>query len=427
MQIDSTPFDVAVRLDQDVTGRVELTALVDVRTRSIAAAVLRPTTKAVDASLLLAKSMTPEPMRPGWPQAISMAYSALPYQVLRSIDERLNQRRSTAGDRAGKHCVRQRQGLPVPDVSQRLPGVRDQLAARASVHPTDKPIVERTLESVKTLFAQYVTGFVGSCTEHRGRNADQHAVFSLIELQDLLDEWIVTGWQNRPHDGLLRDPLTPNRVLTPNEMYAASVSVAGYIPVPLSSDDYIGLHPSQPRAINSYGVKIDHRVYDSDELNPYRGEHYGVTELGDRWAVHYDPYDVTRVWIRNHHDGGFITAYWRQLHCTPEPFGDAAWQYARRVVTDRDTRGATEETITAAVEDLLDRAAPTGCQEAQKTRTRSPHRGPHQGRQHHPDDHRSPAAPIRAGRISRAQFDESIADVIPLPVFDPDKEAQSWW
>jgi hypothetical protein len=61
MQIDSTPFDVAVRLDQDVTGRVELTALVDVRTRSIAAAVLRPTTKAVDASLLLAKSMTPEP------------------------------------------------------------------------------------------------------------------------------------------------------------------------------------------------------------------------------------------------------------------------------------------------------------------------------------------------------------------------------
>jgi hypothetical protein len=38
--------------------------------------------------------------------------------------------------------------------------------------PTDKPIIERTLESVKTLFTQYVTGFVGASTEHRGRNAD---------------------------------------------------------------------------------------------------------------------------------------------------------------------------------------------------------------------------------------------------------------
>jgi putative transposase len=426
MQIDSTPFDVAVRLDQDVTGRVELTALVDVRTRSIAAAVLRPTTKAVDASLLLAKSMTPEPMRPGWPQAISMAYSALPYQVLRSIDERL--------DNAAARPVIVPENIVCDNgkayLSQtflnacRVFGISLQPAHPFT--PTDKPIVERTLESVKTLFAQYVTGFVGSSTEHRGRNADQHAVFSLIELQDLLDEWIVTGWQNRPHDGL-RDPLTPNRVLTPNEMYAASVSVAGYIPVPLSSDDYIGLHPSQPRAINSYGVKIDHRVYDSDELNPYRGERSGVTELGDRWAVHYDPYDVTRVWIRNHHDGGFITAYWRQLHCTPEPFGDAAWQYARRVVTDRDTRGATEETITAAVEDLLDRAAPP----------------PGAKRRRKPAHARRTAARTRAANTTRTtieapphpsapdgslepESDESIADVIPLPVFDPDKEAQSW-
>lgn len=49
------------------------------------------------------------------------------------------------------------------------------------------------------------------------------------------------------------------------------------------------LHPSRPRAINSYGVKIDHQVYDSDELNPYRGQLSGVKELGDRWAVHYHP------------------------------------------------------------------------------------------------------------------------------------------
>ena len=60
MQIDTTPFDVGIQLDDSVKGRVELTGLVDVATRTICAAVLRPTTKAVDAALILAKAMTPE-------------------------------------------------------------------------------------------------------------------------------------------------------------------------------------------------------------------------------------------------------------------------------------------------------------------------------------------------------------------------------
>ena len=52
----------------------------------------------------------------------------------------------------------------------------------------------------------------------------------MAELQALLDEWIVAVWQNRPHEGL-RDPLTPDKALTPNEKYAALVAVAGYVPV----------------------------------------------------------------------------------------------------------------------------------------------------------------------------------------------------
>ena len=35
MQIDSTPLDVAVEFEDGITGHVELTALVDVATRSI--------------------------------------------------------------------------------------------------------------------------------------------------------------------------------------------------------------------------------------------------------------------------------------------------------------------------------------------------------------------------------------------------------
>ncbi|MEX5711751.1 NmrA family NAD(P)-binding protein [Parafrankia sp. FMc6] len=66
VQIDTTPLDVMAVLDDGVVGRVELTIALDLATRSICAAVLRPHgTKAVDASLLLALMLVPEPMRPG--------------------------------------------------------------------------------------------------------------------------------------------------------------------------------------------------------------------------------------------------------------------------------------------------------------------------------------------------------------------------
>ena len=78
-----------VLLDDGVPGRVELTGMIDVATRTVPAAVLRPTTKSVDASVLLARALTPEPMRPGWPASLAMAHSALPYDRLLGIDERL--------------------------------------------------------------------------------------------------------------------------------------------------------------------------------------------------------------------------------------------------------------------------------------------------------------------------------------------------
>ncbi len=89
MEIDSTPLDVLVVLDDGSTDRAELTALVDIATRTLAAVVLRPSTKAVDAALLLARALTPQPLRPGWPQALAMARSVLPYPAMLSVDERL--------------------------------------------------------------------------------------------------------------------------------------------------------------------------------------------------------------------------------------------------------------------------------------------------------------------------------------------------
>jgi hypothetical protein len=71
---------VLVLLDNGVPVRADLTIAVDIATRTICAAVLRPVdTKAVDAALLLARMLVPEPMRPGWSTALRMSTSRLPH------------------------------------------------------------------------------------------------------------------------------------------------------------------------------------------------------------------------------------------------------------------------------------------------------------------------------------------------------------
>ena len=97
----------------------------------------------------------------------------------------------------------------------------------------------------------------------------------------------MNGWQNRPHDGL-RDPLHPGQSFSPNQMYAALVEAAGYVPVALDPHDYIELLPAQWRAINAYGIKIARRTYDSDELNPLRQQPSNAPGHKGLWEIHHD-------------------------------------------------------------------------------------------------------------------------------------------
>ena len=437
MQIDSTALDIAVELEDGVIGRVELTAMVDIATRSIPAAVIRPTTKAVDAALLLARCLTPELMRPGWAQAASMAASALPYRSMKSIDERLE-------GAAAKPVI-----VPETIVCDHgkaylsntfKSACRSQGISLQPAHPdtpTDKPVIERTLQSIGTLFAQYVTGYLGSSVERRGKNAEHQAVFSLPEIQDLLDEWIVTGWQNRPHDGL-RDPFTPSRVLTPNEKYAALLAVSGYVPVPFGAEDYLELMPAETRVINSYGVKIRHRVYDTAELNPFRGQKSGMKALNGLWEIRYDPYDAGCVWIRNHHDGGWITAYWRHLSASPQPFGDDIWEYGRQIVAGRGITGPSEDEIKTAVDNILDKASPSVSprkrrRKDQRAAARNTAAVTAQRPRPHLDQQQPEQAPApkpdAAGEPSAEQEEDApkLAKIIPLKIYDPHKEAETWW
>lgn len=437
MQIDSTPLDVLVRLDEGMPGRVELCGLVDVATRTIAAMVVRPTTKSVDASLLLARALTPEPMRPGWVDALKMSRSVLPHRRLLSLDERL------------EHAAARPVIIPETIVCDRGKAfISENFRAACRTleinfqpchprSPAEKPHIERTLESVATLFCQFLPGYVGRTAEHRGRRVEDEPLWSMLEIQEFLDEWLVAKWQNRRHDGL-RDPGSPGRTFTPNEKYASLIESAGYVPLAFTGDDYLELLPATWRAVNSYGVKINHRIYDCPELGPLRRQPSGVTRKRDLWEVHRDPYDASWIWVRNQWEGGWIPVPWKHLGTVPQPFGDLAWDHAAADLRQQGETDPTEKQIAQAVTELLTRASqgPSGGENARpsrrdrrvaaRTRAAAENPGPRP-----PQPETAPTGtdnpPPHDAEEGSGTRDEPVAKVIPLGVFDPFKEADKRW
>jgi putative transposase len=195
VQIDSTPIDVMVLLDNGTPARADLTIVVDIATRTIPTAILRPVgTKAVDAALLLAKMVVPEPMRPGWSAALQMSASVLPHARLVDIDARMQlaaARPAIVPDTitidGGKVFVSE----TFTRACERL-GISIQQARPRT--PTDKAIVEATFSAVNTLFCQHVACYTGSNPTRRG--SDATGARTLPELQELLDEWLLAGFTN---------------------------------------------------------------------------------------------------------------------------------------------------------------------------------------------------------------------------------------
>ncbi|MFD9286146.1 Mu transposase C-terminal domain-containing protein [Streptomyces mirabilis] len=227
------------------------------------------------------------------------------------------------------------------------------------------------------------------------------------------------------HLGLTRghlaqgDPAHPGRLFTPNEKYAALVEACGYVPVALEGDDYIELLPAEWRAVNDYGIRIKNRTYNSADLGPMRRHHSGVMAKRGLWEIHRDPYDVSRIWVRNHCGrGDWVPAVWKHLKRVPVPFGELAWDHEARKLP-----GATEAEIADAVAALLTRA------HAGPGRSRTGKAAKKDGgvaartKVARPSTPLPPAIPepepANEAAPERPAESEELAEVIPLGLFDP--------
>jgi hypothetical protein len=79
-------------------------------------------------------------------------------------------------------------------------------------------------------------------------------------------------------------------------MYAACVGISGYVPLPLTGNDYIELLPAAFRTVNDYGLTIDNRTYDCKALSPWTRAFRAGTNSGSD-PEHTAP-GANWIWLR---------------------------------------------------------------------------------------------------------------------------------
>ena len=144
-----------------------------------------------------------------------------------------------------------------------------------------------------------------------------------------------------------------------------------------------------------------------------------------KWEVHYDPYDVSRIWVRNHHEDGWLAATWTHLRSAPVPFGETLWRHAR-AVANRKPRRPREAEIAAIAEDLMDRAAAGPADRSKAERRVTGRTSAASAVLPRPTPPKSPkcdAPPVQPTAHDAAiDDDDDMAEVIPCQCSTPRKE-----
>ncbi|MFD0449175.1 transposase [Streptomyces indonesiensis] len=308
---------------------VAVTAALDGASGCVLAAVLHPLqAQPVQLSVLLAEMAVPRPLRPGWPALLEQAYAGGPPGRLMSLPARIEAAaahpaavpetlvvdRSPAAVTSAVLAVCESLGVSLETVPPRAADARGGAA--------------RTLGVLAGLFARHAAAArpPAAVTEENEDTEEDGAYWSLLQLQDLLDEWITACWHHRPQEQL-RHPLLPRASLAPQEMWEVLLGAAGNVPLPLGGQHYGELLPARRCALTESGIRLGGRRYDDACLDEHRGR-------GQRWEVHHHPYDLRQVFIRLP-DGLLHAVPWTQGEHTLRPFDETVRRRTGSVLARR--------------------------------------------------------------------------------------------
>jgi hypothetical protein len=140
------------------------------------------------------------------------------------------------------------------------------------------------------------------------------------------------------------------------------------------------------------------------------------------WEIHYDPYDLTQVFVRT--TDGWINAPWTHLPMVCAPFAEFTWRHARTLTAQRGGEDTNETEVARVLDDLLTRAE---AGPVDKRTDRVTARGRVAATSHRPPPGSASEQPALPA-ISPAEKGEQerMATVIPFGIFDADAEADRW-
>lgn len=375
VMLDTTPLDVLCYDPvEDITYTTELTIAIDVASRSLLAWRFKPGgTKAADAGALIGDAMTPEPMRPGWPDKLRHSALKLACEPLLSLDERF----AAAAARPvvfpekviidhGKAFASQ----AVKDACRRY-GISIQDAR--VYRPTDKPQVEAAFKTIRSGFSQHVAGYKGYKVDQRGRQAEQHARWTLSDIDYFFAEYVIAVYQRRHHAGLVL-PGFSNLRLSPNDAYRILVHKSGYVACPADPNLYLELLPIQWLTIQHYGIQYNYLQYRAPVIKKLAGVKSPYLEMGGKWPVRVDPSDVTRVYFHDPYarppEPSWHVIPWIHALKGVEPFTDTTLREVKKLISERGRDVADQKEIAETVIELQNRTDAPGTWLARTRRAR---------------------------------------------------------
>ncbi|MEU3356320.1 integrase [Streptomyces sp. NPDC037389] len=377
VQIDTTGLDVLAIGDDGQVISVELTIAIDVATRSIVGALIVPkrfrrtagagrwlsgrATRSFDTVQVVAQSTAPLPVRPGWAPETFMDGSDLPFAELLAADERFAGAAARPVIKPETLVVDHGSPFVSADFTRSCNSLGIEVREARLRTPVDKAIVERAMLAVKTGFSQHLASYTHHRLDLRGKHVRKQALWTIARLQELFEQWVALHWQQTPH-GALRSPFTPGLKLTPNQMYAALISLRGYRATALTEGENRKLLPTVWVRIDRKGFQINNRTYNLDKgaLDPFRGSS-GLAAFQGRWEVHYSPNQPEVAWLFDHRadpDGDpWVEVPFIHRRLLRDRWTEESWEQGLQVHFAAGGHRRDEAAIARATQRLLSKAA----------------------------------------------------------------------
>ncbi|MGW2892463.1 transposase [Streptomyces griseoruber] len=314
---------------------VSVTCALDGATGCVLAAVLHPPQAApIELSVLLAEMTVPRSARPGWQEMLRAAHEALPERLM-PLEARIEATVMRPAALPQTLVFDPAAAAVTPWFLAVCESLGVSLEAAPARHRGLHPVAGDTVKTLAGLFTRHAADLAGALgfvhpPDSAGRQ--EEAFFSLPQLRDVLEEWIIARWHTRPQQ-VLRHPLLPKAALSPQEMWRVLLGAAGTVPVPLGGQDFAELLPVQHQAVTESGIRLGRRRYDHACLDEHRGRACPTTDDG-RWEVHHHPYDMRQVYIRLS-DGLLHQIPWTEHAHALRPFDDAVRRRTGQILAAR--------------------------------------------------------------------------------------------